>query len=607
MIMTKITIGLEIHQQLEGRKLFSHSPTIISEGEFDKVIIRKLSAVVGETGEIDIAAKHEKHKNKTFEYHFYNESNCLVDTDEEPPHKTSEEALKTIFLFSRLCKSNIVDAIQFMRKLVIDGSNTSGFQRTSLVATGGFLEVNKNKIGIQSICLEEDSAKIVSRKENKDTYNLSRLGIPLIEIATSPDITSGEQAKDVAMHIGMLLRSLNVKRGLGTIRQDINISIDGGQRVEIKGAQDIKLIPEIVEQEVNRQKSLNELKTLNFKNDSVITDLTEIFKDCDSKVVNSKIDFKKEKEDNGKVLGIKVSGFKGFIGKEIQKERRLGSELSDYAKLRAGVGGIFHSDELPNYGITNNEISKINKKLDMRKDDAFILVVDKNKTAKLALEAVIDRLKLLKDGVLPEVRNALPNGSSTYLRPMPGSARMYPETDIPLIVVDHAKVASLELPKPLTEKVKELEKDLSNDLANLIVKEGKYDLFKKFSNRYKNIKPAFIAETIEPKLLELKRDYNIDVTKITEHNLDMIFNKLDKNLITKESIDEILKLYGNGKNVNFEDFKPLDNNIVEKEIKKIVKDNKGAPIGALMGKAMAKFSGKVDGKKVSEIIKKLIK
>ena len=335
--------GIEIHQQVDTNKLFCNCPSIIRDDEHDFEVTRRLNLSLGETGEADKAALHETVKNKNFVYRGYKNCTCLVEFDEEPPHDLNNSALKVSLTAAKMLNCVFVDELHVMRKIVIDGSNTSGFQRTCLVAMDGSIEVEGGKVGIQSICLEEDSAKIVERKQGTDIYNLSRLGIPLIEIATDPDITTPEQAKEVCSHIGMILRSTGkVKRGLGTIRQDVNVSIAEGARVEIKGAQDLRSIPKLIDNEIIRQKTLLEIKDELKKRTKTlgkveIRDLTSLFEKTTSKVVLSAL------KKSGVVLGIKLHGFSGLIGKEVQPGRRLGTELSDYGKT-AGVGGLFHFD-----------------------------------------------------------------------------------------------------------------------------------------------------------------------------------------------------------------------------------------------------------------------
>ena len=198
------------------------------EPEFE--VKRRLHAVAGESGEIDVAVKHEISQDKEFVYQGY-DTTCLVELDEEPPHLINQEALQTVLHIALHLNCEILPISQIMRKTVVDGSNTSGFQRSVLIARNGFVESEKGRVGIGSIYLEEDAARIVSKTDDEGVFRLDRLGIPLIEIQTEPDIKSPEQAKEVALLIGDVLRSCKVKRGIGTIRQDVNVSIMGDNRV----------------------------------------------------------------------------------------------------------------------------------------------------------------------------------------------------------------------------------------------------------------------------------------------------------------------------------------------------------------------------------------
>jgi len=250
--------GLEIHQQLEGKKLFCDCDTRNSDQEPDVKFERRLRAVAGETGEVDIAAKHEMQKGKKFIYECDSDDTCLVEYDEEPPHELNKQALETALKVALLFNAKIVDEIQIMRKTVVDGSNVSGFQRTALVAQDGYINTSKGRVQMPTICLEEEAAQKLEEKDGYVKYRLDRLGIPLIEIATDASIKNNEHAKEVAAYIGMVLRSVGVKRGLGTIRQDVNVSIEKGARTEIKGFQDLKSIPKVIDYEINRQ--LNSIK-----------------------------------------------------------------------------------------------------------------------------------------------------------------------------------------------------------------------------------------------------------------------------------------------------------------------------------------------------------
>ncbi|MCK4714219.1 MAG: Glu-tRNA(Gln) amidotransferase subunit GatE, partial [Candidatus Aenigmarchaeota archaeon] len=231
--------GIEIHQQLSTRKLFCDCPSSL-DGKPKGEIVRSLRAVAGELGDVDAAALHEVLTGKSFAYQVYPCESCEVELDEEPPHDLNSEALDIAPVVATLLKCDVPDEIHVMRKQVIDGSNTTGFQRTAIVGLDGRIETPSGDVGVTNLNLEEDACQILGRKDKTVTYGLNRLCIPLIEIGTTPDIRTPEHAKEVAARIGMILRSTGkVMRGLGTIRQDVNVSVRGGARVEIKGAQDL--------------------------------------------------------------------------------------------------------------------------------------------------------------------------------------------------------------------------------------------------------------------------------------------------------------------------------------------------------------------------------
>ncbi len=262
-IKKEIKCGLEIHQQLDTHKLFCECPSILRNDASSFKVKRKLHAVAGESGEVDIAAKYEASKDREFVYYGY-DTTCLIELDEEPPHLINSEALKIALHIALHLNCEISSISQIMRKTVVDGSNTSGFQRTVLIARNGFVETKFGRVGIRTLLLEEDAARPASGNEegneNIKVYKLDRLGIPLVEIATEPDIKSAEQAKEVALLIGDVLRSCKVRRGIGTIRQDVNISISGHPRIEIKGFQDVKMFISVIENEIKRQEENLRLK-----------------------------------------------------------------------------------------------------------------------------------------------------------------------------------------------------------------------------------------------------------------------------------------------------------------------------------------------------------
>ena len=411
-----LTAGIEIHQQLNTKeKLFCHCLTLLRDSiEHSGEFFRYLRVTESEMGEIDRAAQEEMKRDRKFQYYTY-DTTCLVENDEEPPAPLNDEALSVCLTIAKMFGMTPVRQVHTMRKLVIDGSNTSGFQRTALVAMNGTLP---NGGEIETICLEEEAAQRV----RDDIFSLDRLGIPLIEITTSPCMHTPEDVQKNAQYISMVLRSTGkVKRGIGTIRQDVNISIRGGARVEIKGVQELNLIAEVVRREVQRQQSLLSIRHELIQRKASVQDnsqnVGDLFRETKSPVL------KKAK----RIYALRLEGFSGLVGREIQPDRRLGSEMSDYAK-KCGVGGIFHTDELPAYGVTADEVARLRVRMNAGDQDCVVIVAAVNDTqAACALNQVIIRalLALSERPVPEETRKMLDDGSSAYMRPLPGAARMY--------------------------------------------------------------------------------------------------------------------------------------------------------------------------------------
>lgn len=609
-----LKVGLEIHQQLNTkRKLFCHCPTVLRTDDPIFTVERKLRPTPSEIGEVDVAALKEYMRGKTYIYQYY-DTNCLVELDEEPPHLVSDEAKVIGVEVSLLLNSNIIEEIQVMRKTVLDGSNTSAFQRTMLISTDGHIKTKDGPVSILTVCIEEDAARLISQDDTTKTFRLDRLGIPLVEIATGPDISNPEQAKEAAYILGQILRATGkVKRGLGTIRQDLNVSIREGGRVELKGVQKLEMIPLWVEREIERQINLVEIKKeLDNKGSEKglelkIIELTDIFSNTSSKIIASSI------KKNGAVYGIKLKNFKGILGKEIQKGRRFGTELADHAKTY-GLSGLFHIDELPNYGISVDEVNKIKTKLKINELDSFVIITGKENICHKALEEIFDRCKKAFSGVPNETRDALEDGNSKYSRPLPGRARMYPETDILPFTIDTKLVETISenLPETFDEKVKGFVSKyaLKKEEAERIVYENP-ELFEKVSTTLD------IKSTIFIKALDLSKNLEKEEGYVTDDvTLYLLFEKVSKGIIAKEGIEEVLKRVSKGEDIEkvLSDFSSENSSLdVESAIERIIKEKRDfilekgdRAISPLMGLCMKEFRGKVDGSVINKILKEKI-
>ena len=462
--------GIEIHQQLETGKLFSRCQSKLISSNPDFTVSRRLRALAGEMGKVDVAAAHAAEKNLTYIYEVHNNNTSLVEMDEEPPEVINQDALDIGLLVCKMLNCRIIPYLQVMRKTVVDGSNTSGFQRTCLVGVDGYIKTSAGKVGIDTVVLEEDSARRTGETKDTVTYRLDRLGIPLLEIATAPDMKTPDQVKEVAQILGTMLRSTgNVMRGIGTIRQDVNISIKGHARVELKGVQDLQQIPKITEIEAKRQKA------------------------------------------------------------EIDMKRKTDSH----------------------------------------------------------------------------VRNVKEDLTSKFLRPMPGSARMYPETDHPIIKVDMDRVKEMKLPELIPGRIKRYKKlGLNTELAERMADSRKNEVFDRAMIKQK-LNPTLVATTLLSTEKEIKRKLKLESGRFPEEFYSRLFKLLDHAEITKESISKVMERFMTGE--DFDDIVKNYKPISDVELRKIVKENydKELPHGALIGKIMSVVAGKADGKKVAKLISEL--
>jgi Glu-tRNA(Gln) amidotransferase subunit E-like FAD-binding protein len=465
--------GIEIHNRLNTKtKLFCNCKPRFSTDKYFTMIKRKLRAVSGEMGQVDVAAMYEYLRDRNFFYNCYHDETCLICIDEEPPRSVNKEALELVLQIAKLLKAEIPDEIHIMRKIVIDGSNVCSFQRTAVIGTNGVLETSKGKVGITNICLEEESAGIVSQKVNDMTYRLDRLGIPLIEIGTAPDIKSPEHAREVAEKLGMIIRSTGKsQRGVGVTREDLNVSITQGARVEVKGVQELEMIPTIIENEVKRQQEL----------------LAK--------------------------------------GEKPKEETRVAKE----------------------------------------------------------------------------------DGSTEYMRPLPGGERLYPETDLETVVLTKDILSKIKIPETWEEKAGRFSKIMPKEMIDQVLRSEYLDSFEKLS---KNYDPTLVASIFTSVLKDLRRR-GFEIGFLSEEHFENLLSSVKKNLISKEAVPNILEAICRER-ISVKDaiersgLKSLDEKQLRNIIRKILDNNqnlvKEKRISPLMGEVMKEVRGKISGETVSKIL-----
>ncbi|MDQ1280324.1 MAG: glutamyl-tRNA(Gln) amidotransferase subunit [Thermoproteota archaeon] len=621
---TGLKIGIEIHQQLETLgKLFCLCKSELSTGEPEITFYRRLRPTQSELGEVDPAAYFEFKRGRGFLYEADRQTTCLVEMDEEPPHNLNREAVDVCLTVALMVGAKPVDEIHVMRKIVIDGSNTTGFQRTCIIALGGEVIVGEKKVTLQTMCLEEDAARKTGEEGLITRYRLDRLCVPLIEIATAPVIYSPADAEKVALALGQILRATRkVKRGLGTIRQDLNVSITDGALTEIKGVQELDLVATFVEYEVRRQLELikirDELAKRGVRKEEIkenFVDVTDVFNQTNCQVIQKAV------ERNGRVMAVALPKFAKLVGMELIPGLRFGTELSDYAKFWGRVGGIFHSDELPAYGITEDEVKKLKEILKLGEADALVLVADKKENALDALAAVVGRARQALVGVPSETRGASPDGITRYSRPRPGAARMYPETDVPPVPITIEHLTKIrqrlpELPEVIIKRFMQ-EYELNQKLASQLMSSDYLEVFES-TVRSTRVAPSFVAATLTETLKGLKRE-GVEVELISDNLIERLFKMVDSNTVAKEAAPDILSWMVKHKEARLEEavealgFRMISKDKMEELISRIVEDNEGlirerksSALGPLMGIVMKDVRGKFDAKIVSQLLGKKI-
>ena len=620
-----LKVGLEIHQQLDtGKKLFCNCRSV-EDDEYTDKFSRKLRATKSELGKIDPAALFEDTKSKTIVYYANPNSSCLVEKDEEPPHDLDHDAKDTALLIGSALDSNIFSEIHVMRKTVVDGSNTSGFQRTMLIAQGGHVEVEGKQVGVQSICLEEDAAKIIKDEDNKRFFSLDRLGVPLVEIALEPVSDSPKTVRNIALSLGRLLRvTKRVARGIGTIRQDVNISIDGGGIIEVKGVQQLDQLEKIIEFEATRQHGLkiisDKIKEKEIALEAIdkISDVfpvTELLKDCNSKIIKDSL------QNKNQIKAIRMKKFEGLIGFEPYPDIRLGKEIGQLVRF-FGIGGVFHSDELPNYGIDDSDIYKIRNLLTLDENDAFLIIAGKIPSLDFAVESIINRINDARNGPPAETRAATSTGETVFLRPRPGASRMYPETDIPTIQItkDEIDLAKSKVPKPWAESLLDIQNKykINAQLSEQIFDSEYFTLFEKICGDGKS-SPNFVASVLCSTITNLQRK-GLNAKLLKPDEISDTFELLKKKEITKESIEIVFEQIMSGKvltaldavekasitQLSQSDLEKILDEIIEKNYDKIKEDGMRS-VSAIMGVVMKEVRGKTSGSLVNELTTKKIK
>ena len=615
--------GLEIHQQLiTEKKLFCGCPAGRYSKKHDATILRHMRPTLSELGEYDGTALMEFKTKKEVIYLLNRESVCTYEMDDTPPFHLNQEALDIALEIALLLKCSIVGEVHIIRKQYLDGSIPAGFQRTSIVGIDGKIRHKNGKdVGIIQLAVEEDACREVSDIGHRIVFRTDRLSIPLVEVVTHPDMKTPKEAVEVAQNIRRLLRVTGkVKRGIGAARQDVNVSITGGTRVEIKGVYRIPLIEKLVHNEAIRQYNLLKLRDIllqnGFNENRIISnraDITDILKDTRLEVI------KKSYIKGGRVSAISVKGLKSIFNHPTQPGLIFADEISGRVRVIACLDdnpNVIFSDR--DYDLLDsNKWNKIFERLKAENDDTVCIIWGPKVDTETAMNEIIIRIEEIFKGIPNETRQALNDGLTDFERILPGPDRMYPDTDSPLMAITDERIEKIRkhLPEdPFSREERYRKLGLPEDIIYPLSISSLKDLFDNIVNKYK-VNPVLVGVTCIQTLKSLKRA-GVKIQNIRDDDLEELFKLHSEGCIFKEIFIDILKKTAVQKSTGLSDvlksieFKVLKESELISGIDKILEsyknvhfknsDNKHA---FLMGKLMEEIKGRYDGRKISELLK----
>jgi len=612
--------GLEIHQQLKTeKKLFCRCKALLHRDDPSTLILRHMRPTLSELGEYDGTALMEFKTKKNVIYQLYDDTVCTYEMDDTPPFRLNQQALDIALELALLHNCSIVDEIHISRKQYLDGSIPTGFQRTGIIGIEGWIPYKNRKIRIIQLGLEEDACREISDVGHKIIFKTDRLSIPLVEVVTYPDIRTPTEAGEVANLIGRLLRSTGkVRRGLGSVRQDVNVSIDGSTRVELKGIPKLQYIAKAVANEARRQKTLldirDELRLRGITKgtfQSEYQNVTSIFKNSGCKR------FKEVIKNKGKIYGIVLRVFAGIFDKPTQPGKTFGDEVAGRVRVIACqdvMPNIVYSNHFEEFSLSSEEINQLEKLFNVKSTDIIVLAWGDEADVKTAVEEIKIRAVDATIGVPSETRQVFPDGTNDFERILPGPNRMYPDTDSPPtpILEEHLEHIRKALPERIWDCEKRLEKlGLTEPLVKSLGISQNLKVFDKIVEKL-DVNPILVAVTLEEKLKWLRRKgKNADL--ISDESLYQLFEMLNENKFSKEAIPAILEFLADnpGKTVKKAigelNIKPMSTeelqNVVDEALTRYSNPKKiSSPFKITMGEVMKIARNRIDGKLVAEIV-----
>ena len=613
--------GLEVHQQLlTKKKLFCRCPAGCYSDKYNAEILRHMRPTLSELGEYDGTALMEFKTKKEIIYRINHDTVCTYEMDDTPPFELNDEALDIALEMAILYNANLVDELHIARKQYLDGSIPAGFQRTTIVGVNGIIPYKNREIGVVQVGLEEDACREVSDIGHNRIYLTDRLGMPLSETVTLPEMKTPIEVAEVAELIRKIARSTGkVRTGLGAGRQDVNVSVTGGTRIEIKGVSRIGLIPLLTYNEAMRQWNLLKIKDeLQKRSISVNNfcsrnaDVTKIVRKTRYQPINMAI------QDGKKVFAVLLGGFKDLLRWKTQTDTYFSKEFSDRVRVIAcltTLPNIIHSDS-PTENLSTSEWQLVKKSLNACEEDTVVLVWGNDADVMTAVNEMKLRAIDALQGIPSETRQALPDGTNGFERILPGPERMYPDTDTPPKQVSKERIENIRASMP--EKFWDSEKRYSKMGLKKhhisILPLSRYSKLFDMIIEKKKVKPLFLAEILIDYFKGLRKQ-NINPDILEYEDLSLILDEFLNGKITKKGVFFTIKNYLT-QSLSIEEALPKRiseydlSQIMNKEFKLLknikLHDTKNL-CELLTGRMMKYYLGRIEGKVIKEKVVEFLK
>ncbi|UCG62779.1 MAG: Glu-tRNA(Gln) amidotransferase subunit GatE [Candidatus Zixiibacteriota bacterium] len=552
--------GLEIHQQLlTKKKLFCRCPAGVyqKDGAYDAELIRHMRPTLSELGEYDGTALMEFKTRKNIIYHIENITACTYDIDDTPPFVIDREALDIAIEIALLSKLNIVGELHITRKQYLDGSIPTGFQRTAIVGIEGEIPLTNKKVRLIQLSLEEDACREVSDVGHFRTYTTDRLGMPLIETVTYPDMTTPFEAAEAGHYLRFLARSTGkVRTGSGSAREDVNVSVTGGQRVEIKGVSYISRIPRLTHNEAYRQRGLIEIKKELKARVKDATGWKIAYKEIEYDLLKGQSEVVKKAKSSGlRLVAVNLPQFRGLLSFFLQPGKTFVDELSGRLKVIACLEqpNMLHSELFDNSDAEVIDFAALKKLLKAGDNDAQILFWSGSEDLLTAVETIEERCRLAFDGVPNETRKSLADGTTIFERVLPGPDRMYPDTDSAPIPVSEELIEKnrQSLPLEVHEQLGQLKEwGVPEDTYHYILRNNLMPTIRRIVDECK-YEPVYAATTFGHTLKHISGK-TAPADGFTFNKVYGLFKWVRDNRLEKEIIREMLPVVYSHPNILFD-------------------------------------------------------